>query len=40
MGRWTEPEELASGVLFFASDLSSHVTGSTVSVNGGWHMVW
>jgi 3-oxoacyl-[acyl-carrier protein] reductase len=40
MGRWTEPEELASGVLFFASDLSSHVTGATVSVNGGWHMLW
>ncbi|HKQ02723.1 MAG TPA: SDR family NAD(P)-dependent oxidoreductase [Actinomycetes bacterium] len=40
MGRWTEPEELASAVLFFASDLSSHVTGSTVSVNGGWHMLW
>jgi NAD(P)-dependent dehydrogenase (short-subunit alcohol dehydrogenase family) len=40
MGRWTEPEELASAVLFYASDLSSHVTGVTMSVNGGWHMVW
>ena len=40
MGRWTEPEELASVVLFFASDLSSHVTGVTMSANGGWHMVW
>ena len=40
MGRWTEPEELASGVLFYSSDLSSHTTGVTMSVNGGWHMVW
>ncbi len=40
MGRWTEPEELANALLFFASDLSSHTTGVTMSVNGGWHMIW
>jgi NAD(P)-dependent dehydrogenase (short-subunit alcohol dehydrogenase family) len=40
MGRWTEPEELASALLFYSSDLSSHTTGVTMSVNGGWHMVW
>jgi 3-oxoacyl-[acyl-carrier protein] reductase len=40
MGRWTEPDELASALLFLASDLSSHVTGVTFSPNGGWHMVW
>jgi 3-oxoacyl-[acyl-carrier protein] reductase len=40
MGRWTEPDELANAVLFYASDLSSHVTGVTMSVNGAWHMVW
>jgi 3-oxoacyl-[acyl-carrier protein] reductase len=40
LGRWTEPDEIAKAALFFASDLSSHVTGVTMSVNGGWHMVW
>jgi NAD(P)-dependent dehydrogenase (short-subunit alcohol dehydrogenase family) len=40
LGRWTEPEELANAILFFASDLSSQVTGVTMDVNGGWLMMW
>lgn len=29
------PEDIAGPILFLASDLAGHVTGSTVSVNGG-----
>ncbi len=36
MGRFAEPEELASVILFLASDLASYVTGQTLHVNGGW----
>ena len=34
-GRIGEPEDVANGVLFFASDASSYVTGQTVHVCGG-----
>jgi NAD(P)-dependent dehydrogenase (short-subunit alcohol dehydrogenase family) len=34
-GRPATPEEIAGAVLFLASDLSNHLVGSTVSVNGG-----
>jgi 3-oxoacyl-[acyl-carrier protein] reductase len=34
--RFGEPREVASAVLFLASDLASYVTGHTLSVNGGW----
>ena len=35
MGRFGTPEEVASGVLYLASDESSFVTGSVLSVDGG-----
>ena len=35
VGRWGEPADIASAALFLASDASSHITGSTIVVDGG-----
>ncbi|KAG5912739.1 hypothetical protein E4U42_001925 [Claviceps africana] len=36
MGRWARPEEIADGVLFLAGGRSSFVTGTTLTVDGGY----
>jgi NAD(P)-dependent dehydrogenase (short-subunit alcohol dehydrogenase family) len=35
LGRIGKPEDIANACLFLASDLSSHVTGVVLDVNGG-----
>lgn len=36
MGRWATPEEVATGILYLASDESSYITGTDLRIDGGW----
>ena len=36
LGRWADPEEVASCVAFLASDDASYVTGRDVKVDAGY----
>jgi len=38
LGRYGEPEEIASAVAFLASKESGYITGQVISVNGGLNM--
>jgi NAD(P)-dependent dehydrogenase (short-subunit alcohol dehydrogenase family) len=38
LGRLADPEEIASVVVFLASEDASYFTGATLDVNGGWFM--
>ena len=35
-GRWGQPEDLAGAALFLASSASDYVTGTVITVDGGW----
>ncbi len=37
--RWANPEEIAYPVLWLASDESSYITGTTIMVDGGLHIL-
>jgi len=36
MGRWANPEEIATGILFLATEESSYMTGADLRLDGGW----
>jgi NAD(P)-dependent dehydrogenase (short-subunit alcohol dehydrogenase family) len=36
LGRWGRPEEVASLVLFLASDESNFITGQNIIIDGGY----
>jgi NAD(P)-dependent dehydrogenase (short-subunit alcohol dehydrogenase family) len=36
MGRWGELDELTGAALFLSSNASSFMTGTTLTIDGGW----
>jgi NAD(P)-dependent dehydrogenase (short-subunit alcohol dehydrogenase family) len=36
LGRFAVPEDMANAAVFLASDLASYVTGTVITVDGGW----
>jgi NAD(P)-dependent dehydrogenase (short-subunit alcohol dehydrogenase family) len=36
LGRWATPEEIATGILFLATEDSSYITGADLRIDGGW----
>jgi len=37
-GRLGTPDDVAEAILFLASEKSSYITGTTLTVGGGWHL--
>jgi NAD(P)-dependent dehydrogenase (short-subunit alcohol dehydrogenase family) len=40
LGRWQEPEDVASMAVFLASPRAKNITGQTINVDGGFVMHW
>jgi NAD(P)-dependent dehydrogenase (short-subunit alcohol dehydrogenase family) len=40
LGRWQEPQDIASMAVFLASERGRNVTGQTINVDGGFVMHW
>ncbi|TFF92395.1 MAG: SDR family oxidoreductase [Promethearchaeota archaeon] len=36
LGRWAQPEEIATGILFLATEDASYMTGADLRIDGGW----
>ncbi len=36
LGRWAEPHEIATAILFLAAEENGFITGSVLTVDGGW----
>jgi NAD(P)-dependent dehydrogenase (short-subunit alcohol dehydrogenase family) len=36
LGRWAEPEEVARAILFLAAEENGFITGTILTVDGGW----
>lgn len=40
LGRWQEPEDIASMAVFLASERGRNITGQTINIDGGFVMHW
>jgi NAD(P)-dependent dehydrogenase (short-subunit alcohol dehydrogenase family) len=36
LGRWGEPDEIARAILFLADETNGFITGTILTVDGGW----
>jgi NAD(P)-dependent dehydrogenase (short-subunit alcohol dehydrogenase family) len=36
LGRWAEPREIANAILFLADEANSFITGTILTIDGGW----
>jgi meso-butanediol dehydrogenase/(S,S)-butanediol dehydrogenase/diacetyl reductase len=36
VGRWAEPHEIATAILFLAAEENGFITGAILTVDGGW----
>jgi len=40
LGRWQEPQDIATMAVFLASERGRNITGQTINVDGGFVMHW